>query len=163
LLDPALRRRREPRGLAQKWRQMRLARAIEARWTKDQILEAYLNLVTFRGELTGVAAAADGIFGKAPHGLTQSESAVLAALLRGPGASAELVRRRAWAIAGGAADQIDASVERALVAGGPHAPRRAEATHVAQRLLHAGGPMRVGSTLDADVQPLPPETLPRHL
>src|SRR5207244_5714384 len=104
-----------------------------------------------------------GIFGKAPHGLTQSESAVLAALLRGPGASPELVRRRARVIAGGAADQIDASVERALVAGGPHAPRRAEATHVAQRLLHAGGPMRVGSTLDADVQRLAAETLRRHL
>src|SRR5262249_51667705 len=104
LLDPGLRRRREPRGLAQKWRQMRLAWAIESRWSKDQILEAYLILVTFRGELTGVAAAADGIFGKAPHGLTGPESAVLAALLRGPGASPDLVRRRARALAPDDAD-----------------------------------------------------------
>jgi penicillin-binding protein 1C len=164
LLDPALRRRREPRGLVQKWRQVRLARWLESRWTKDQILEAYLNLVTFRGELTGVAAAADGIFGKAPHGLTQSESAVLAALLRGPGASADLVRRRARALAGAdAVDQVDASVERAFVADGPHAPRRADAPHVAQRLLHAGGPARVASTLDAGIQRLAAQTLRRHL
>ena len=165
LLDPALRRRREPRGLAQKWRQMRLAWAIESRWSKSQILEAYVNLVTFRGELTGVAAAADGIFGKAPHGLTGPEGAVLAALLRGPGASPDLVRRRALALAGDAADaeEIGASVERALVAGGPRGPRHAEAPHVAQRLLHAGGDTRVVTTLDGGVQRLAAETLRRHL
>jgi penicillin-binding protein 1C len=164
LLDPALRRRREPRGLVQKWRQTRQAWALESGWSKDQILEAYLNLVTFRGELTGVAAAADSLFAKAPHGLTAAESSVLTALLRGPGASPELVRRRAQAIAGGAlADQIDSVVARAFVAGSPHGPRRAEATHVAQRLLHAGGPTRVGSTLDADIQRLATETLRRHL
>jgi penicillin-binding protein 1C len=164
LLDPALRRRREPRGLVQKWRQVRLARALESRWTKHQILEAYLNLVTFRGELTGVAAAADGIFGKAPHGLTHSESAVLAALLRGPGASPDIVRRRARALAGAdAVDAIDASVERAFVAAGSHVPRRADALHVAQRLLHGGGPTRVGSTLDAGIQRLAAQTLRRHL
>jgi penicillin-binding protein 1C len=165
LLDPALRRRREPRGLAQKWRQIRQARALESRWSKDEILETYLNLVTFRGELTGVAAAADGIFGKAPHGLTGPESAVLAALLRGPGAPPDLVRRRAQALAGDAADagEIAASLERALVAGGPHAPRRAEALHVARRLLHAGGDTRVVSTLDAGVQRLAADTLRRHL
>jgi penicillin-binding protein 1C len=165
LLDPALRRRREPRGLAQKWRQIRQAWALESRWSKNQILEAYVNLVTFRGELTGVAAAADGIFGKAPHGLTGPESVVLAALLRGPGAPPELVRRRALALAGdaGGPEQISASVERALVTGGPHAPRRADAPHVAHRLLHTGGDLRVASTLDGDVQRVATQTLRRHL
>jgi penicillin-binding protein 1C len=165
LLDPTLRRRREPRGLAAKWRQIRLARAIESRWTKDQILETYLNLVTFRGELIGVAAASDGIFGKAPHGLTGPESVVLAALLRGPGAPMELVRRRALVLAGRAADadEVRATVERAFAAGGRNAPRRADAPHVAQRLLHAGGDTRVVSTLDAGVQRLAAEALRRHL
>jgi len=157
LLDPGLRRRREPRGLAQKWRQMRLAWALEARWTKDQILEAYLNLVTFRGELTGVAAAADGIFAKAPHGLTASESALLAALLRSPGAAPEVVRRRAQTLGG------DGEVAARLDAGGPHGPRHADAPHVARRLLHAGGPARVTSTLDAGLQRLAADSLRRHL
>jgi penicillin-binding protein 1C len=165
LLDPALRRRREPRGLAQKLRQIRGAWAIESRWTKAQILEAYLNLVTFRGELTGVAAAADGIFGKAPHGLTGPEAAVLAALLRGPGASPEAVGRRARALAADAraAEEVGAAAARAFAPAAPHGPRRADAPHVAQRLLQAGGPIRVVSTLDAGVQRLAGETLRRHL
>ena len=36
------------------------ARALEARWSKDQILEAYLNLAGFRGEAQGIGAAALG-------------------------------------------------------------------------------------------------------
>src|SRR5262245_59836698 len=50
-VDPELARRGGPRTLAQKWRQMRLAWRIEARWNKPEILEAYLNLASFRGEL----------------------------------------------------------------------------------------------------------------
>jgi penicillin-binding protein 1C len=39
------------------------------RWRKDQILEAYLNLVPFRGEIVGIDALSRSLFGKAPHGL----------------------------------------------------------------------------------------------
>ena len=49
LLDPTL-RPAGARTLGQKWRQMRLAFALERRWTKDEILEAYLNLASFRGD-----------------------------------------------------------------------------------------------------------------
>src|SRR5207249_6393403 len=63
LLDPTLHRGAGPRTLAQKWTQMRLAWGLEARWSKARILEAYLNLVTFRGELQGVAAGALVLFG----------------------------------------------------------------------------------------------------
>jgi penicillin-binding protein 1C len=167
LLDPGLRRRREPRGLAQKLAQVRQAWALEARWSKDQILEAYLNLVTFRGELTGVAAAADGLFGKAPDGLTAADAAVLAALLRGPGAAPEVVQRRAETlarrVAEGPAPDVATSARRALVAGGPRGPRAADAPHVARRLLQADGPARVASTLDAGLQRLAAGTLRKHL
>jgi penicillin-binding protein 1C len=44
--------------LGQKWDQALAAQALEARWTKEQILEAYLNLAPFRGDLQGVHAAA---------------------------------------------------------------------------------------------------------
>ncbi len=164
LLDPALRRRREPRGLGAKWRQMHLARALESRWSKDQILEAYLNLVTFRGELVGVAAAADGLFGKTPDGLTGPESAVLAALLRGPGATPDLVRRRSLALAGrAAAAEVTDAFDRAFAASGTRGPRHAEAPHVAVRLLRSARDTRVVSTLDADVQRMATESLRRHL
>jgi penicillin-binding protein 1C len=52
--------------LGQKWDQALAAQALEARWTKEQILEAYLNLAPFRGDLQGVHAAARALFGKSP-------------------------------------------------------------------------------------------------
>jgi len=84
LLSPDARSAKGQKALGQKWRQMRLAWALERHWSKSEILEAYVNLVTFRGEVQGVAAAARVLFGKAPHGITAAEAAVLAVLLRAP-------------------------------------------------------------------------------
>ena len=47
-LDRGLRARSKGRGSRQKWAQMRAAFALEAGWDKHQILETYLNLVSFR-------------------------------------------------------------------------------------------------------------------
>ena len=49
--------------------QMRMARALEGAGRKQQILEAYLNLLGFRGELQGIGAASHVLAGKAPSGL----------------------------------------------------------------------------------------------
>src|ERR1039457_4930207 len=68
----------------QKWDQMQAARDLEKSWRKDEILEAYLNLVTFRGELQGIAAASRGLFDKEPTGLDDSESCLLAVLIQSP-------------------------------------------------------------------------------
>jgi penicillin-binding protein 1C len=95
MLDPQLTRRSGPRSEAQKWQQIDAARQIEQRWSKTQILEAYLNTVSFRGELQGLRAASWGLFDKAPSGLDRQDSALLAALIRAPGAAATLVGRRA--------------------------------------------------------------------
>ena len=53
LIHPELRHRGTPRPIAQKWRQMQLAWKLERHWSKAEILEAYLNLVSYRGELPG--------------------------------------------------------------------------------------------------------------
>src|SRR5512139_2496185 len=82
------------RSLSQKWKQMGAAFDIEGTWSKKQILEAYLNLVAYRGELQGIAAASKALFGKHPHGLLQSESLILACLIRSPNASFEESKRR---------------------------------------------------------------------
>src|SRR5262249_35260529 len=94
LLDPALTHPGGSRSFDEKWRQMRAAWALERAWTKQQILEAYLNLVTFRGELQGIAAASQVLFGKVPHGLNAGESLVLAALVRSPNADRAALTRR---------------------------------------------------------------------
>ena len=51
---------------------------LEKAWSKKEILEAYLNLITFRGELQGISASARGLFDKAPDGLNELESVILA-------------------------------------------------------------------------------------
>lgn len=155
LVDPTLRAHVGARGPWEKLRQIRVARALERTWSKDEILEAYVNLVSFRGEIVGVGAAASVLFGKAPHGLDAAESVTLAALLRAPGARREQVERRATTLAAALRppvpdDGVARAVATALVdpAGGRPAPTWAP--HVARRLLHDGTDVR--STLSAPLQ-----------
>jgi penicillin-binding protein 1C len=63
-INPDLRPDGGRRSLSQKWQQIQAARTLEEQWTKPEILEAYLNLVYFRGELQGIDAAARGLFDK---------------------------------------------------------------------------------------------------
>jgi penicillin-binding protein 1C len=156
LLDPALQPKSAGgRSLGQKWDQMKAARELDAAWTKQQILEAYLNLAGFRGELQGVNAAAHGLFGKDPSGLTVSESAILAALLRGPSAAPKVVARRACALAAelkATASCRDIEMDAMLAFNRPP-PMLAlpAAPHAARLLLTAPG-QQERSTLDGPLQ-----------
>ncbi len=83
------------RSILQKLGQTAAALRLERSWNKDQILEAYLNLVSFRGEYEGVAAMSRALFDKWPEGLDEQEAALAAALLRAPNAKPDVVARRA--------------------------------------------------------------------
>jgi penicillin-binding protein 1C len=171
LLDPALRRRGGPRSVPQKVRQVRCAWALEERWSKPEILEAYLNLVTFSGELQGVGAAAHVLFGKAPHGLTEPEALALAALLRAPNAGQAMVVKRAERLATGGMvprEALEAAAARVLATPVSSGPRVTLAPHAAARLLRtppAGGDAapRIVTTLDGALQRFAVETLARQL
>ncbi|MDQ7957121.1 MAG: transglycosylase domain-containing protein [Pseudomonadota bacterium] len=95
LLDDDLRRASGGRSVGQKIGQAVTATQLERQWRKDQVLEAYLNLVPFRGELVGIDALSRTLFDKAPHGLDAREAAVAAALVRAPNAKPALVAQRA--------------------------------------------------------------------
>jgi len=157
LLDPALLPKSKGRSWGQKWDQIQAARELDAGWTKRQIIEAYLNLVSFRGELQGVGAASRALFGKAPSGLNLTESAILASLLRAPSAVPRLVSQRACALARELrmpATCADIELRTAIALGRPQlAAGLAPAPQVAQQLLTgmAAG-QSVRSTLDADLQ-----------
>ena len=58
---------------------------LERTFTKDEILEFYMNVVYFGHGSYGLASAADVYFGKTPADLTLGETATLIALLKGPG------------------------------------------------------------------------------
>lgn len=167
MLDPALARRSRGRTLAQKWEQISAAREMEKHWSKDQILEAYLNLLTYRGELQGIGAASWGLFGKHPGGLNRNEASILAALVRQPGATADTVARRACTLT----RQLDParSCERiamlaASALGEPPNPQPVEsiAPHLARRLLSAQQ-REVQSSLDGGIQRLALDSLKQHL
>ncbi|MFN2426015.1 MAG: penicillin-binding protein 1C, partial [Candidatus Binatia bacterium] len=167
LVDPELHGRPGTRSVGEKLRQMRSAMRLEKNWTKDEILEAYLNLVTFRGEVQGVHAAADAIFGKQPHGLSTAESAVLAASLRAPNATRGVLRSRAVALLRSldeTASDLDEAVTRAGRLPDAQGPRSASALHVARQLVAKAPACRdVSSTLDARVQEIAAASLHRHL
>jgi len=67
-----------------KLRQARLALALERRLGKDDILNLYLKLAPFGGNLEGVRAASLSYFGKEPTRLTVAQSALLVALPQSP-------------------------------------------------------------------------------
>jgi len=130
LLDADLARPAGGRSLGGKASQMLEARRLEATWSKTQILEAYLNLVPLRGELVGVGAAAQQLFGKHASGLDALEAAVLAALLRAPNAGEAAVTRRA----------CELLAEQGLACD-------ALATTVAQAFARRPGPVLAGEAL----------------
>ena len=167
MLDPALEPKGVSRSLSQKWDQAFAAREIERSWSKAQILEGYLNLAQFRGELQGVHAAARGLFGKHPSGLTRDEAIILTVLLRAPNARHAVVAQRACALlksmdASAECSSIKSEAVLRLSAGYRLAPRVDLAPHLAARLLQARGE-RVMSTLDAGLQRFALDTLRSHL
>lgn len=69
---------------ARKLKEAVLARRLEERYSKQQILEAYLNRVYFGDGYYGIEAAALGYFGKPAAQLNAVEAATLAGLIKGP-------------------------------------------------------------------------------
>ncbi|MBQ8619226.1 MAG: PBP1A family penicillin-binding protein [Clostridia bacterium] len=61
-----------------------LAMELETRYTKEQILESYLNTIFLGGSYYGVKVAAYGYFGKELDELTLRECAMLAGMTRSP-------------------------------------------------------------------------------
>ena len=95
MLDPKLSWQTGGRSLKRKWQQLQAARQLEKTWTKAQILEAYINLMVWRGDLQGVSTASLALFGKWPRGLNKEESILLVSLLAAPNASIQRIAERA--------------------------------------------------------------------
>ena len=71
-------------SLARKLREQQAAREMERRYSKEQILEAYINQINFGHGWYGVESAARHYFGKTASRLTLAEAATLAALPKSP-------------------------------------------------------------------------------
>jgi len=168
LLDAGGARPAGGRSWPQKVTQAWTARQLESRWRKTEILEAYLNKVPFRGELVGLPAMSQTLFGKHPAGLDAQESAIAAALVRGPNAPAAVVSRRACQVLTlqqRSCTGIDLVLTQALARKGSAALGEQRAPHLARWLMAQApsGVASVRSTLDARTQRLAQDVLQRHL
>ena len=143
------------KGVIGKWRQIWRAWKLERALGKPQILEAYLNLAPFRGEIHGVPAATAAFFGKSADTLSNDEALLLAALLPAPQAGLEATAARACRYGGYAAKSPSCRRLGALAAQTLLQPSEQPALdwapHVARRVLLASGD-HVTSTLDLHLQ-----------
>ena len=74
----------QEKTLERKLREWKLTSQLERRYSKDEILEKYLNIIYFGHNCFGLRSAAEFYFGKSPEQLTLSDGAVLAGLVRSP-------------------------------------------------------------------------------
>ncbi|MDP9888771.1 transglycosylase domain-containing protein [Pseudarthrobacter enclensis] len=74
------------KGVGDKLREMKLAIALEKEFSKDQILEGYLNIVFFNRDAYGIEAASRYFFSTTAKDLTLPQAALLAGLVNSPSA-----------------------------------------------------------------------------
>jgi penicillin-binding protein 1C len=157
LLEP------RPRTLRSKLLEALRALQLEARLGKTGVLDLYLVLAPFGGNLDGVRAASRAYFGKEPGALDPAEAALLVALPRSPSRlrpdrhpDAARAARDAVLARAEAAGVIDAATRaEAMAAPVPSArlPWPFTAPHLARRALAARpGAAVVRTTVDGDLQ-----------
>ena len=73
-----------PKRSADKIREMKLAIALEKKYSKDQILQGYLNIIYFDNNVYGIEAAAKYYFGVHAKDLTLPQAATLAGVVNNP-------------------------------------------------------------------------------
>ena len=71
-------------GLIRKAKELVISTKMSGEWSKDQVLQSYLNIIYFGRGAYGVAAASRAYFDKPVEQLTVAEGALLAALIQRP-------------------------------------------------------------------------------
>ncbi|HEV7581683.1 MAG TPA: transglycosylase domain-containing protein [Mycobacterium sp.] len=71
-------------GLMRKAKELVIATKMSGEWSKDEVLQAYLNIIYFGRGAYGISAASKAYFDKPVEQLSVSEGALLAALIRRP-------------------------------------------------------------------------------
>lgn len=149
--------------LSGKLRQIRVALALERRLTKGQILDLYLLLAPYGGNLEGVRAASLSWFGREPTRLTPAQAALLVALPQSP--EARRPDRSQSAAAQGRARVLARALAASLIDMDTAATARTEALprsrqdfprlapHLTDRIRRSAPEQpRHATTVDADLQ-----------
>lgn len=164
------------RSPAGKLRQIGAALWLEARYSKHDLLEAYLNLLPLGGNIQGVGAATRIHFGKSPDRLTPAEALTLAVIPQRPskrvgraGSESDLLAARAQLTEAWLRSELDTVADRRqlelpIVVKARYsmpfaAPHFVDAL-LANRSVAAG---RIETTIDADLQRLVERHIHRYL
>jgi membrane peptidoglycan carboxypeptidase len=181
------------RTLARKLLELKVARRLEQEYSKDQILELYLNRVYFGRGVYGIGTAAEFYFSKRAEELTLPEAALLAGLIAAPekwspatdleaavGRRNEVLRRMAnlgWVTEVEAQQAMASPVElRLKLPGQPRAPffvryltnriledPRFGATREARKHILFQGGLKIHTTLDPRLQQMGAKAVRKHL
>ncbi|MCW1918217.1 penicillin-binding protein 1C [Rhodobacter sp. KR11] len=157
---------------AGKLRQVRLAWALEARLSKGEILQLYLTLAPYGGNVEGIRAASILYFGKEPRRLTPAEAALLVAIPQSPEArrpdrhpkAAEQARARVLdrALGDGLIDADQAQAARTEQVPAARRPFPMLAPHLADRVIAEGGRQTtIDATLQAALERLAAASVPK--
>lgn len=111
----------EERSIARKLDELVLSLWLEAEYSKDEILEIYLNRVYFGAGAYGVEAASQRYFGKPARLVTLGEAAILAGLVKAPSRLAptrnpKQARERAELVLAAMVDEKYVTAEMAKIA-----------------------------------------------
>jgi len=164
------------RTTAGKLRQSAAAVWLEARYSKRSILEAYLNLVPFGGNIQGVGAASRIYFGKPPSQIDLGEAVTLAVIPQRPAArvgrgvrqdgllSARARLAGAWRYQNGPTDSERRQLDLPVLTQ-PDSALPLNAPHFTDAILRAnpGVSGRIDTTLDAGLQRLVERQIDRYL
>ncbi len=74
----------QEKTLKRKLQEWKLTGELEKKYSKEEILEKYLNTIYFGHSCFGITSAAEFYFGKTPSELTLADSAILAGLVKSP-------------------------------------------------------------------------------
>ncbi|MBR9824920.1 MAG: PBP1A family penicillin-binding protein [Alphaproteobacteria bacterium] len=158
------------RTLERKVQEVLLAFWLESRFSKDEILELYLNRVYFGGGAWGVEAASMRYFGRSASEVSLGEAALLAGLLKAPSryspvSDAERAAARATVVLDlmeqtgriSPAERIEAAATPIRVSRGASSPgAQYFIDWIAPRVRELAGPghgdLRITTTLDVDAQ-----------
>ncbi|MEJ0053708.1 MAG: PBP1A family penicillin-binding protein [bacterium] len=165
----------DEKSITRKVHEWILAIKLEQKYSKDQILETYLNEVPYGGSLYGIESASEAYFGTNAGGLSLAESAYLAAIPQAPtyyspygSHRASLDARQALVLErmkelGFITDEEYAAAKAEVVTFNPQQPSSIIAPHfvfyIREYLENKYGPqelasggLKVVTTLDADLE-----------
>ncbi|MBK1882749.1 penicillin-binding protein [Luteolibacter pohnpeiensis] len=119
------------KSLHRKFLEIALTLRVESRYTKDQILTAYLNRIYFGSGADGIEQASQTYFGRPTRELNDNECAMIVGIIRGPHIFSPLRNLK------GALEQRDQTLDRMIAMGFINEARKEEIQKIPLHLMNS--------------------------